>query len=367
MRIIIDSYIPFIKGALDSVAEVMYLDYQYITNQTVCDADVLIVRTRTRCDEKLLAGSNVKFIASATIGTDHIDKQYCADNGITWVNAPNSNALAVVQYIASALSFIVKRANFKINESTIGIVGVGAVGSKVELLAKSLGMKVLRNDPPRQRAEGDAGFVSLDQICEQANIITFHVPLVTEGQDATYHLADANFFEKLKGKPILINAARGEVIDTKALTRMVRVKKLSHLVIDCWEDEPNINPELLKLTTIATPHIAGYSAEGKVNAAVQVVHAVSKHFDLGKEDWEPWNLPEPMNLSNLKRMSQEYFYLKTYDIEQDSNRLKENPLNFEDIRSRYAFRREPKAYFKELSDDFINKIGRFWGDDKYEI
>ena len=189
LKIIIDDYIPYIKGALDGVAEVRYLPHKEITPETVKDADALIVRTRTRCDEALLSGSKVRFIASATIGYDHIDAGYCLANGIEWTNAPGCNALSVAQYVASALSFWSNRRDKKLSDLTIGIVGVGAVGSKIASVSEGFGMKVIQNDPPRAEKEGGDGFVSLDDVCEQADVITFHTLLDVAGKYKTFHMA----------------------------------------------------------------------------------------------------------------------------------------------------------------------------------
>ncbi|MDR1653923.1 MAG: 4-phosphoerythronate dehydrogenase [Prevotellaceae bacterium] len=363
MRIIIDSKIPFIQGALDEVAQVEYLSPEKITNDAVRSADALIIRTRTRCDERLLAGTKVRFIASATAGFDHIDTQYCKNHNIHWANAPRCNALAVTQYIASVLSFFIRR-NHHLNPSTktIGIVGVGEIGSRVEKLARQLGFKALLNDPPRARAEGDHNFVSLDKICTDADIITFHTPLTFDGIDKTYHLANKYFFDKLKRKQIIINTARGEIIDTKELTLHVKVRKISHLVIDCWENEPQVNKSLLTMATLATPHIAGYSADAKAKAAEQCVQAVSRFFDLNKDRWKAIDLPDIAYLSQLQQMKPDYFYLKTFDIEHESKILKFAPNSFEEQREKTALRREPKAYFNHINYNLIKQLGDFWQD-----
>ena len=368
MKIIIDSYIPYIQGVLDLVADVEYLPHTEITAETVRCADALIIRTRTQCDEKLLKGSKVKFIASATIGYDHIDAEYCRKNNIVWTNAPGCNALSVVQYMASALSFLAKKNNFDIAQKTIGIVGVGAVGSKIAELAAGFGMRVLLNDPPRARREGNEKFVSLAQICEQADIISFHTPLNVSGEDCTLHLASEDFFNALKKKPIIVNTARGEIMDTKAVLQAKKMEKISDLVIDCWEKEPTVDCELLHKTTLATPHIAGYSADGKANTSAYAVRAVSKFFSLGLNDWQVPELflnltgfKNLLDLSDINRAAD--FFLATYPIETDSKNLQLAPENFENQRSHYPFRREPKAYFemlnKDFSENFVKKFGVF--------
>jgi erythronate-4-phosphate dehydrogenase len=355
LKIIIDSNIPYIQGVLDRVAEVRYLTHQEINADTVRDADALIVRTRTKCNASLLNGSKVKFIASATIGFDHIDAEYCRKNGITWTNAPGCNALSVAQYMASVFSFL-KNNFFDLSGKTLGVVGVGAVGSKIARLGNCFGMNVLQNDPPRARKEGAASFVSLAEICEESDIITFHTPLNLEGEDKTFHLADEKFFDRLGKKPVMVNAARGEVVSTEALMKAIENGKVLASVIDCWENEPNIDGRLLEKAALTTPHIAGYSAEGKANAASQCVQAVSKFFGLGLDNWHVENLPAPSDIDLTSVSTPEEFFLKTYNIVAESNQLKSSPHLFEYQRSHYPFRREPSAYLSQLKEDFQKKL-----------
>lgn len=352
MKIIIDSYIPYIQGVFDFVADVEYLPYKQMTPEAVRNADALIVRTRTRCDEKLLKGSKVKFIASATIGYDHIDAEYCRANNIQWTNAPGCNAVSVAQYIASVLCFLKDRNNFDFSQKTIGIIGVGAVGSKIASLSQSFGMRVLLNDPPRARREKRDDFVSLRKICEESDIITFHTLLNVSGEDKTYYLANEDFFNLLAKKPIIINAARGEIVETQALLKAIEEEKVSDVVLDCWENEPKVNLDLLYKTVLATPHIAGYSADGKANAATYSVQAVSRFFSLGLDHWKVEDLPEPYPLDFSLMDEACGFLLKTYDVEEDSLRLKFSPGDFENQRSNYPFRREPKAYLSLLNERF---------------
>ena len=258
MKIIIDDKIPYIRGAFEQVAEVVYLAGSKTTTDIAKDAFALVTRTRTICNKQLLEGSSVKFIATATIGYDHIDTDYCDSVGIRWTNAPGCNSKSVEQYIASTLMVLAERKNLCLNEMTIGVVGVGNVGSKVARIAALFGMKVLLNDPPRERAEGSEMFVSLETIQQQADIITLHVPLNLKGEDATFHLGNDSFFGALQRKPILINSCRGEVVNTQAVKAALKNSNISAFVCDCWENEPNLDLELLALTELATPHIAGY-------------------------------------------------------------------------------------------------------------
>jgi erythronate-4-phosphate dehydrogenase len=351
MKIIIDDKIPYIKGAFETVAEVVYLPGNKTTPEVTKDADAIVTRTRTICNENLLAGSAVKFIATATIGFDHIDTEYCASAGIEWTNAPGCNSRSVEQYIASILMVLAENKNLQLKDLCIGVVGVGNVGAKVANICELLGMKVLRNDPPRQRAEGGTAFVSLEEIKEQADFITLHVPLIQKGEEATFHLGDEAFFNSLKKKPVIINSCRGEVIETNAVKAALKSGQLSGFVCDCWENEPNIDLELLALTTIATPHIAGYSKDGKATGTLMSVKAISDFFGLGLNDWQPngVELPtEPMiELDGFGKSEQEILadaILHTYDIRKDDAFFRLNTENFEQQRGDYPTRREFPAY-----------------------
>ena len=351
MKIIIDDKIPYIRGAFEGVAEVVYLPGPKTTREIVKDADAIVTRTRTICNEELLKGSEVKFIATATIGFDHIDTDYCDRAGIKWTNAPGCNSKSVEQYIASALMVLAERKKIQLKDLIIGIVGVGNVGSKVAVVCDLLGMKVLLNDPPRERAEGSDAFVSLDQLKEEADIISLHVPLNLKGEDATYHLGNESFFSSLTRKPILINSCRGEVLETNAVKSALKTGKLSGFVCDCWENEPDIDPELLDLTDLATPHIAGYSKDGKATGTCMSVHAISNYLGLGLNNWQPSGveLPEhPIIELNVSGMSEQEIIskaiLSTYDICQDDSLLRNHPEQFEQLRGDYATRREFPAY-----------------------
>lgn len=359
MRIIIDNYIPYIKGVLEKVADVTYLPYKQMTAETVKNADALIVRTRTHCNRELLAGSAVKFIASATIGYDHIDGKYCDQSGIKWTNAPGCNSLSVAQYMATLFCLLQQEKKIKLAEQTIGIVGVGSVGTQVEKLARCFGMKVLINDPPRAQREGNIHFSTLKKVAEQADIITFHTWLSHTGKHPTYHLADTRFFNSLKKKPIIINAARGEIIDSIALKKAIQQGKIGEVILDCWENEPHIDLELLHQCFIATPHIAGYSADGKANAAMQSVRSVSRFFNLGLDNWMPETLPKGLDV-DFSEQSQYDFFTKTYDIVADSERLKHSPETFEKQRSNYPFRREPIAYKNNLPKGLMERFPLFF-------
>lgn len=361
MKVIIDDKIPYIKGALEPFAEVLYLPGKDTTPAVVKEADALITRTRTICNESLLKGSKVSFIATATIGFDHIDTAYCEQSGITWTNAPGCNAKSVEQYIASVLFVMAERKGWTLAGKTLGVVGVGQVGSKVARLASILGMKVLLNDPPRARVEGETGFCSLETVLAEADIITLHVPLNLQGEDATYHMADEAFFKRLGKKPMLINACRGEVMETKAAIEAVRQERLTGLVVDCWEFEPNPDPTLLSLVDLATPHIAGYSKDGKANGTSMSVQALSRFFNLGIDDWTATGVevpeqttlslvgssPDGTLLNNQELLAQAI--LSTYDIRKDDNDFRKEPHRFEALRGDYPLRREFPVYTIEAT------------------
>jgi erythronate-4-phosphate dehydrogenase len=366
MKIIIDNKIPYIRGAFEPFAEVIYLPGNKTTKEVVKDADVLITRTRTKCNRELLEGSKVKFIATATIGYDHIDTEYCKKAGIKWTNAPGCNAESVNQYIASALFSWSMKKRFDLKEKTIGIVGVGHVGSKVARFCETIGMKVLLNDPPRERKEEPEQFVSLKTIQNEADIITFHVPLNLNGEDATFHMVNEKFIQNLKKKPLLINSCRGEVFDSASIKNALQTEVISGFIADCWENEPDIDLELLKLADYGTPHIAGYSKDGKANGTKMSVQAISRFFNLGIDNWEAENveLPEKTTIEIDGNQRREYSILaeailSTYDIETDDEALRENPQQFEKLRGDYPVRREFDSYTissKNIENETLEKL-----------
>jgi erythronate-4-phosphate dehydrogenase len=338
MRLVIDSHIPYLEKVFDAVAKVDYLPSEAITPATTVHADALIIRTRTLCNAALLAGSAVKLIASATIGLDHIDLNYCRQQGIATVNAPGSNARSVQQYMASALSFWSKKRGIPLEGKTIGIVGVGCVGRLVQELANTLGMTALCNDPLRCRNEYLPDFVSLAEIAERADIITFHTPLTSDGAFPTFHLANEDFFNHLKRMPLIINAARGDVVDEQALLRAWQQRKVADFVLDCWHNEPLINDALLRASLLGTPHIAGYSADGKACATRMVVDAVNRFFDMNLPEYDIDLPPQKQYCVNRSQLPD--LFLQTYAIERDSDMLKTHPDRFETFRRHYPVRRE---------------------------
>lgn len=342
MKVIVDNKIPFIKEAIEKIAdEVVYAPGKDLTPSLVKDADALIIRTRTHCNRGLLEGSKVKFIATATIGFDHIDTEYCREAGITWTNAPGCNSASVAQYLHSSLILLQESKGINLSEATIGIIGVGNVGSKVAKVAQELGMRVLLNDLPREDKEGKQNFSSLQTLAKECNVLTFHVPLYKEGKYRTYHLADTAFFQSLKQKPVIINTSRGEVIETDALLNALETKLISDAIIDVWENEPAINLTLLKKVFLGTPHIAGYSADGKANATRMSLDALCRYFNI-QADYQI--IPPAPSQPQITAKTLSDAYLQIYDPRQDSNALKTHPELFEKLRGDYPLRREKKAY-----------------------
>ncbi len=358
IRIVADDKIPFLKGALEDVAELVYLPGASIGRADLLEADALITRTRTKCNRALLEGTKIRFIASATIGHDHIDKAYCKQAGIIWTNAPACNSSSVEQYIVSTLLFLAVNQGLELGQSCLGLVGVGNVGKRVARVAQLLGMKLLLNDPPRARTEGGEGFVDLDRICAEADVISFHVPLNMEGPDRSFHLADRAFFERCKPGCVLINSSRGPVVDGRALLSAIQSGQVGSAVLDVFEHEPQIEAGLLEALCLATPHIAGYSLDGKAKGTSMSVQAVSRFFGLGLDKWVPENVPEPPAALLLGDAGREEgvrllwsLYRRCYDVSADDQRLRENPGSFEHLRGAYPFRREAPAYRVKLFGD----------------
>jgi len=358
MKIVIDDKIPFIRGALDRVARVIYLPGGKIGPAEVKDADALVIRTRTRCDRSLLEGSKVKFIATATIGFDHIDTAFCEQAGITWTNAPGCNSSSVEQYIVSTLLYLANMHGPAPEHGVLGIIGVGNVGSKVARAARALGYRVMLNDPPRAAVEGEKEFTRLEDLLGQSDIVTMHVPLTPDGPYRTTGMACQDFFAQMKEGAVFINSSRGEVVDEEALKMAIRSDRLSGAVLDVFRNEPKVDRELLSMVTLATPHIAGYSADGKANGTTMSVRALSRFFDLGLDEWQPENVPAPASpdlfadggeADQLDLVSE--IYAATYSVQEDHDRMMDHMDQFEKLRGNYRDRREPSAYTIRVFND----------------
>ena len=353
MKIVADANIPLLQEAFGPLGEVVSLPADRITPETVRDARALLVRSVTQVNEALLAGSRVEFVATATIGFDHIDQAYLASRGIGFASAQGCNARSVAEYVLAALAVLGERRGRPVLGQTLGIVGCGNVGGRLARMAEALGLRVLRNDPPLARKTADPRYRPLEALAD-ADIVTFHVPLEREGPDATYHMINQGLLHRLKCGVTLLNSSRGSVVETAALKAALAAGHLGAVVLDVWEKEPNIDVELLERADIATPHIAGYSYDGKVNGTRMVLEAFCRHFGVTRE-WDPSPLVPPPANPRVRLPAglsvEEALRAATraaYDIEADDRRLramaKEPPEKrgkcFDSLRKHYPGRRE---------------------------
>ena len=383
VKVTVDSDIPFIKGLLEPFAEVQYLKGSDIKRDLIADSDALIIRTRTKCNSELLSGSKVKFIASATIGSDHVDLEWCKESGIYFTNAAGCNAWGVVQYVLTSIFYLYDKAEESPERKVLGIVGAGNVGERLASLAKSLGFKVLRCDPPLKsllkkdplyfspevasvRDEGmpfrvdrsdvsEGDFYELMSVLNLSDIVSLHVPL----NPSTINMANDEFFKSMKDGAIFINSSRGEVVSEESLVRYR--DKFSGIVLDVWKGEPQLNKNLLTFADITTPHIAGYSLQGKINASVVSLNNFGRFFGIETLSKLEIEYPEPKKLRFVPlRESDPYINLSNlifslYDIGEDSKALKENPDLFESLRNGYNYRDEYSDEVKEMFEIIINR------------
>ena len=329
MKVVVDSAIPYLRGVLEPYFEVVYRAGEAFAASDVADADALIVRTRTKCNANLLQGSRVRLIATATIGFDHIDMDYCQKQGIRVVTAQGCNAAGVLQWVAAAMALLAQKDGWSPSQKTLGIVGVGNVGSLVEKYARRWGFNVLCCDPPRQQREG-GDFVGFEELLRRSDIVTLHTPL----DKTTFHMMDSAAIAMMSHNGVIINASRGEVADTQALLEAPQT-----LILDVWEREPAIDAQLLEKAFVATSHIAGYSAQGKANASSMVVRAIAEEFNLPIEGWYPAEVEpverQPIEWEQMCRTIGSYC-----DLKSQSDYLKSNPREFESIRNNYHYRQE---------------------------
>lgn len=354
LKILSDENIFCVKEAFDHLGSIKLVPGRNMTENMLEDIDLLLVRSVTQVNENLLRNSSVKMVCSATIGTDHIDLNYLSDRGIAFSNAAGSNANSVAEYVMAAITELAIKYNFTFSDLTLGIVGVGNIGKIVEKYASKLGASVLLNDPPLERLTNDPKYLHLDDLM-QADIVTLHVPLNRTGIDKTVHLFDKKRLRKMKQDSLLINTSRGSVVDNQALKDVLLSGQLKNAVLDVWENEPFIDKELLNSVVLGTPHIAGYSLDGKVNGTYQIYKAVCEKFNF-RLDWDPYkSIPEPKNESikiSEKFEKLEYKLLeivkKVYDIRRDDKNLREilnlniqsSGYYFDQLRKEYPIRRE---------------------------
>jgi erythronate-4-phosphate dehydrogenase len=325
MRIVADENVPLLLPFFDSVGSIVSMPGRQIRREHLLDADILLVRSVTQVDESLLEGTSVCYVATATIGSDHLDLAYLKDRNIAFSSAPGCNAQAVVEYVLSALSVLTEQKGFRLDEISVGIVGRGEIGGRLEKTLRALGAVVKCNDPPREAA-GEVDLFPLEQVLE-CDVVTLHVPFVSSGSYPTESLLDEDRLNRLEGHQILINTSRGRVIDEAALKRRLAVKDGFTAILDVWNAEPAIDAELAGLCHFATPHIAGYSLDGRAAATEIIYQKVSQHFGLPVRAKAGQYLPEPplKKLSFSQNADPEWVFhtavRATYDVRHDHANL----------------------------------------------
>jgi erythronate-4-phosphate dehydrogenase len=293
LRIVIDRDIPLAVETIGRLGEVTVLPGRSITAREVKEADALVIRSVTRVNEQLLAGSSVKFVGTATIGFDHVDLEYLKSQGIQFASAPGSNANAVAEYVVAALLEAAGDSGRALEGASIAIVGVGNVGSRVLRKVQALGMRCYLNDPPRFRATGDPELLPLGEALKEADFVSLHVPLERAGADATYRMANRNFFGALKRGTVFLNTSRGDVVDETELKRILAEGRLAYAILDVWQGEPVIDVELAQMVFLATPHIAGFSSDGKATATAMVFDAICRWLNRSAQVAWAKLLPSP--------------------------------------------------------------------------
>ena len=354
MKLVVDEKIALAEEAFSQFGDVLLIGGRQITNEILRNADALVVRSISNVDEKLLQNTNIKFVGTATIGTDHIDTNYLNKNYIAFADAKGCNAYSVAEYIFTALLKIAVDNKLTLKNKSIGIIGVGNIGSRVVKYAEALGLKVYKNDPPKQRAGEGSNYVSLEEAL-QADIITLHVPLNKSGIDKTFHLLDEKKLNELKNDTIIINSSRGAVIDNNALLNIID-KKHFKVILDVWEDEPLINTDLLQKVFVGSAHVAGYSLEGKINGTKMIYDALCR-FTNQPNNWGP-KLPTVENniidVSSVKNLEEKLhlIFKQIYNIEKDDSEMREmvemdndsKAAHFDKLRKEYPLRREFTSY-----------------------
>ena len=338
MKVVADTDIPYVKEAFVEFGRVVAVPALKITKELCKDASILLVRSATKVEGELLEGTTVKFVATATTGTDHIDTVYLEKENIGFANAPGSNANSVAEYIVSALLHHADEKQYNLGDCSIGIIGVGNVGSKVLNKVQTLGMHCLLNDPPKKRVTDGSIYLPLDDVLRESDIITLHVPLIMEGPDSTYHMVDRDFITKMKDGALLINTSRGKVVDEEQLCEIAK-DTLSGIVIDVWENEPNINNNLLELADIATPHIAGYSCDGKIKGT-GMIHESACAFFFKDKLWDENAIVEKLSGGNI-------------DIIKSKNPV------FNAVQKAYSITEDDKLFRKILELEYNKKADYF--------
>ncbi|MFP5595645.1 4-phosphoerythronate dehydrogenase PdxB [Kluyvera sp. 142486] len=369
MKILVDENMPYARELFSRLGEVRAVPGRPIPTDALTDADALMVRSVTKVNEALLADKAIKFVGTATAGTDHVDQPWLAQAGIGFSAAPGCNAIAVVEYVFSALLMLAERDGFALADRTVGIVGVGNVGGRLQKRLEALGIKTLLCDPPRADNGDEGDFRSLDELVAEADVITFHTPLYKEGQYKSLHLADEALIRRLKPGAILINACRGPVVDNAALLKCLEAGQELSVVLDVWEPEPDLNLALLDKVDLGTSHIAGYTLEGKARGTTQVFEAYSQFIGqpqqvtlstlLPAPEFGRISLHGPLDQPTLKRLVH-----LVYDVRRDDAPLRKVagiPGEFDKLRKNYLERREWSSLTVECDDanaaELLQKLG----------
>ena len=361
MKIIVDENIPQGKEAFDGFGEIILSNGRQITNEVLKDADILIIRSITQVNEQLLKNSKIRFVGTATIGTDHVDKEYLAKKDICFADAAGCNAFSVAEYVICAINQYLIKNGKKFSDISIGVIGYGNVGTKVVSFAKAMGMDVIINDPPLERQTDQKIFSPLDKALE-ADVVTFHVPLNKTGIDKTYHLLNETNINQIKSGAMLINSSRGPVVKNDILLKRLKEQADLFSVLDVWENEPQLNIELLNKVDIGTPHIAGYSYEGKINGTKIIYDKLCEFLKI-QHNWQPYYPAiekDTFTFASYKFFENEFDELtkKIYDITFDSANLKaalkiannQVPIYFDELRKKYRIRREFNNYTIKISE-----------------
>lgn len=369
MKILVDENMPYARELFSRLGDVKAVPGRPIPLAELGDADALMVRSVTKVNETLLSGKTVKFVGTATAGTDHVDDAWLAQAGIGFSAAPGCNAIAVVEYVFSSLLMLGERDGFALKDRTVGIVGVGNVGGRLQKRLEALGIRTLLCDPPRADRGDEGDFRALDDLVEQADVITFHTPLFKDGPYKSLHLADEAFIRRLKPGTILINACRGPVVDNAALLKCLEAGQELSVVLDVWEPEPDLNVALLNHVDVATAHIAGYTLEGKARGTTQVFEAYSAFIGnpqqvsldslLPAPEFGRLTLHGPLDESSLKRLVH-----LVYDVRRDDALLRKVagiPGEFDKLRKNYLERREWSSLYVICDDadaaSLLNQLG----------
>lgn len=361
MRILADENIPYVVQAFGTLGEVRTMPGRQMRPEHLGDVDVLLVRSTTEVNAHLLGDSPIRFVATATTGTDHVDQELLRRRGIGFAFAEGCNSNSVAEYVVSALLTMSGSQVRPLAGQRLGVIGVGRIGSLVVRYAKALGMEVLANDPPRQRAEG-GGFLPLEVVLSESDAMTLHVPLTLAGPDPTVHLIGPGQLALMRPGAVLINTSRGEVVDASALQAALSAKRI-RAVIDTWPNEPTIDTDLLAGVDLGTAHIAGYSAEGKLAGTVMIYQAACRYLGI-RPTWSARGVlprPEPDELQLVGELGDDesavaWAVWQAYDISRDDEELRKllamdlpaRAAHFDELRARYPLRREFPAYTVSL-------------------